>query len=90
MFKFKQVEKKLSSLSEFGFNIDYIVMYFDENGMFVRNIIYSNDIEMIRVDLGYIDKNGIFVANQIKTTTLMENMKLINSIKYNAISINTE
>ena len=75
---------------QYGFTIDYTEMYFSSNDMLTKIIVYSDDKEMIKTEMQFMEKDGIFVAKQIRTETYANNMRIINIIEYDAVSLNTE
>jgi outer membrane lipoprotein-sorting protein len=72
-----------------GMKIDHSDYYFNENSLLTRISIYSDGKEFVRTNFSYLFKDGIYAAAEIRTTTETESSKIISSIKYNTININT-
>ena len=63
---------------------------FNQNGMIVLQILFSNNTELVKSESSYILKDSIYVTQQLKTTMKSGEMIIINTMTYNAISINKE
>jgi|GEM_PF-3667670 len=65
-------------------------IYFYENGMIAKNIVYGeNNEEIINISLQYKKEDNIYIINELKMISYMDKIKLINKIRYNTINVNT-
>jgi outer membrane lipoprotein-sorting protein len=69
--------------------IDYIELFFNQDGMLIRNSTYAASKEMVRMEIEYTQKEGIFLAKRIKSITDVQSMKFTSTITYTALDLNT-
>ena len=74
--------------SEIAF--DRMDLYFNRDGMVVRQVLYNGETVVMQMDKVYIEKDGIFLLKQIKTSMNTMGMTMENTIEYTALSVNTE
>jgi hypothetical protein len=64
-------------------------IYFYENGMVAKSVIYDeNNIEVVNILLKYKKENGIYIINELKLTNYSNSVKVINKIIYDKIDVN--
>ena len=86
LFRFKM---KIDNVPAAQIKIDYIDVYFNENGMIVRIIVFSSGKETIRTDTNYILQNSIYVATRIQIVSNINGMKTENILLYSSVNVNT-
>jgi outer membrane lipoprotein-sorting protein len=71
-------------------HVDRGEIYFNSNNMVVRQVIFADDKEMVRIDMTYVKKEGIFIAKEIRNTMSISGILMENVISYCSISVNTK
>lgn len=81
--------EKSSAIKTYGTSIDFTEILFDENSLLAGSVIYSDGKEIMRSSTSYILKDDVYVANEIKTTVVSGGMKIVSTISYTAVNVNT-
>lgn len=71
------------------FDIDRGEVFFNEDGMIVRQVLYYIESEIMRIELNYVKKDDIYLVNKMKTIMSTLGMNMENTISYSALSVNT-
>jgi hypothetical protein len=69
---------------------DTTEVYFTEDGLIVRNILFSQGSQIARTDITYVNKNGIFVIQSMATSSSMAGYSITSIIEYTSILVNVD
>ncbi|MBN2737584.1 MAG: hypothetical protein JXR70_11435 [Spirochaetales bacterium] len=85
-----QMDPGIEANAKTGINITRVDIYFNENGMPEKTVMFNDDKPMIISETSYTNKNGIYVPRKIISDTNTNGIQLKSEIIYNVISVNTE
>jgi outer membrane lipoprotein-sorting protein len=80
----------LESAAKTKFKIDYYDLYFNDQKLLTKNVVFSNDREKMVTEIDYIQKENIWLAQKVTTTTFAQNNHIVNIIEYSSLDPNTQ